>query len=355
MRLMAARRGGPSLARMLLEAMTAHSGCRTPSSTGLVDCGVDIGRPAGDSGGATGGPSQQGAAAIVECRGLTKRFGVVTAVDALDLTIAAGSVVGFLGPNGAGKTTVLRMLVGLLAPTSRSAEIFGLAPRVARARRRLGYMPADPAFYPRLSGRQNLELLARLQGASAPDRDWALELLDLPQHVLERPVREYSSGMTQKLALVQAVQHRPSLVILDEPANRLDPLAHRRFEQLVRTIAADGRSVFLSSHTLSEVQDVCDRVAMVRAGRLLAVESVTELSARAPSRLRARFRTPPRSLPAGLIDPRMQDGQLQAGVAERKLDVLRELLADEGLEDLNVEAQSLEETFLGLYGDGAQP
>jgi len=272
----------------------------------------------------------------IACRGLTKRFGAVVGVEDLDLELEPGRVVGFLGANGAGKSTTIRMLVGLLRPTAGQALLWGEPAADAQARQRLGYMPADPAFYLALSGTENLDLLAAVHGRGSPDRASAADLLGLDAGALRRPVGEYSSGMVQKLALIQAVQHRPDLVILDEPANRLDPLAHRRFEQLVRAIADAGRTVFLSSHTLSEVQDVCDSVAMIRAGRLLAHRSVAELSDLGTRRLRAVFR----------------DGMThEAALAKGDMAPLRELLAREDLVDLTVEPATLEEAFVELYGE----
>ena len=273
----------------------------------------------------------------ISCRGLTKRFGSVVGVEDLDLELEPGRVVGFLGANGAGKSTTIRMLVGLLRPTAGEALLWGRSAAEAGARERLGYMPADPSFYLALTGEQNLDLLASLHGRGSAGRAAAADLLALDAADLRRPVGEYSSGMVQKLALVQAVQHRPDLVILDEPANRLDPLAHRRFEQLVRSIADDGRTVFLSSHTLSEVEDVCDSVAMIRDGRLLAHRSVAELSDLGRRRVHAVFR----------------DGTThEASLAKGEVAPLRALLAREDLVDITVEPATLEQAFVELYGDG---
>jgi ABC-2 type transport system ATP-binding protein len=173
---------------------------------------------------------------------------------------------------------------------------------------------------------------------------------------LRRRVSEYSSGMRQKLGLVQAVQHHPGLVILDEPANRLDPLAHRHFERMLAEIAADGRTVFLSSHTLSEVEDVCHTVAMIRDGRLIAVKEVSELSAVALRKVHAVYRVAPKDLPDGLIGAELRDTQLTAKVPRGAVAVLREMLASEELLDLTIEPGSLEETFLTLYeGDPGTP
>lgn len=285
----------------------------------------------------------------IRCAGLTKRYGDTIGVQDLDLEVHAGTVTGFLGSNGAGKTTVLRTLVGLLRPTEGSALLWGRPAGEAEARRHIGYMPADPAFYPRLSGAENLDLLAAVREAESPDRGHALELLELSRAELLRPVGEYSSGMVQKLALVQAVQHRPELVILDEPANRLDPLAHRRFEQLIRGIAGDGRTVLLSSHTLSEVEDVCDDVAMLREGRLLDVRGVHELAQLVQRRLWASFSSPPARIPEGVSHGRIDGNELTGRIARGDVGVLRALAQDPALLDLTVEPGSLEDAFVELY------
>jgi ABC-2 type transport system ATP-binding protein len=289
----------------------------------------------------------------IECRAVTKRFGAVVAVDHVDLAVEPGRIVGFLGPNAAGKTTLIRMLTGLSKPTSGEVRVFGEPPASRPARRRIGYMPADPSFYPALSGGQNLDLLARLGGGGAPDRAWAADLLELSAAALARQVRDYSSGMRQKLGLIQAVQHRPDLVILDEPANRLDPLAHRHFEEMVRAIAEAGRTVFLSSHTLSEVQDVCDEVAMIRTGRLIATRAVEELAAAEPRHLKAVYRGRPHVIPAGLMRAVIRDNTLEAEVPGGRIDLLRALLEDPAIEDLTVEPASLEDAFVDLYEEHA--
>jgi len=286
----------------------------------------------------------------IRCRSLTKTWADAVGVDALDLEVDAGSVTGFLGANGAGKSTAIKMIVGLSRPSAGEALLWGRSSAEPEARGRLGYMPADPAFYLPLSGEQNLDLLAALRGRGAPDRLWAMDQLELAEADLRRPVRQYSSGMVQKLALVQAVQHRPDLIVLDEPANRLDPLAHRRFERMIRHVASQGRTVFLSSHTLSEVEDVCDSVAMIRRGRLLAHRPVAELADLAARTIHAVFRRPPTALPDELVDVHLDGVELTARLARGHLDVLRTLLDAGDLIDITVEPASLEDAFVELYG-----
>jgi ABC-2 type transport system ATP-binding protein len=236
----------------------------------------------------------------------------------------------------------------MLHPTRGSVRVFGTPADRPDARRDVGYMGADPVFYPALSGRENLDLLASLQGEQPVDRDWATALLDLTADVLDRPAGTYSSGMRQKLGIVQAVQHRPNLIVLDEPANRLDPIAHRAFEQLVHEIAASGRSVLLSSHTLSEVEQVCDTVVMIDRGRVLLEQPAHELTARALRHVRVRYRTLPAAFPDGLVDVHLDGNALDARLPAGKIDVLRDLLAGD-VDDVVVEPAGLEEVFFDLY------
>lgn len=281
---------------------------------------------------------------------VTKRFGAVTAVADLTFSLRPGTITGFLGPNGAGKSTTLRMVGGLLRPTSGRVQLFGVDARDPDARRSLGYMPADPSFLPNLTGRDNLDLLAHLRGgAHHATREQATRALDLDAADLERPVRGYSSGMRQKLAIIAAVQHRPALVVLDEPANRLDPIAHRSFCALVRGMAADGATVFLSSHVLAEVESVCDSVLLVRDGALLKEATVDELRADAPRVVTVTYRRPPGRVPSGLSDGYVDGATAVGRLAADQPEVLRALLADPEVVDLTVVPASLEDVVLALY------
>jgi ABC-2 type transport system ATP-binding protein len=293
--------------------------------------------------------------APIECVGLTKRYGDVVGVEDVDLIIAAGAITGFLGPNGAGKSTLLRVLGGLLRPTSGEARLFGASAADPGARRRLGYMPADPVFARGLSGTENLDLLAALDGAGPVDRAWASERLGLSEALLARPVGTYSSGMIQKLGIVQALQHRPDLVLLDEPANRLDPIAHRAFEELMRDIARGGRTVLLSSHTLSDVEVLCREVAMIDRGHIVVHTTTAELTARAPRRVTVQYRTVPEPLPAALADGRVDGTKVEGRVPVARPDLVRELLDDPAVEDVLIEPATLEDVFLGLYERDSRP
>ena len=230
-------------------------------------------------------------AAVIELTGLTKRYGATVGVERLDLRVETGEVFGFLGPNGAGKTTTIRCMVGLLSPTAGTARVLGLDPIADHTdlTPRLGYLPGELRLYPELTGAQHLELLGALQGQPTPRRQELCQRLELSGRDLHRPVREYSHGMRQKVGLVQALQHDPELVVLDEPTEGLDPLVQETFFALVAEASAAGRTVFLSSHVLSEVQRACGRVAIVRAGRLVAVEAVATLREARARRVRIGF------------------------------------------------------------------
>jgi ABC-2 type transport system ATP-binding protein len=218
-------------------------------------------------------------AAPVEARGLVKVYGDVVAVDHVDLTVAAGDVYGYLGPNGAGKTTSLRMLLGLIRPDGGSARLFGRDPLLEGARALdgvAGFVEA-PRFYPYLSGRRNLELVAALDGFGAASRiDAALDTVELSARAKDK-VGGYSHGMRQRLGIAGALLRDPRLLLLDEPATGLDPAGMRDMRLLVRRLADEGMTVLLSSHLMAEVEELCDRVAIVRSGRVVYEGSLPEL------------------------------------------------------------------------------
>jgi ABC-2 type transport system ATP-binding protein len=215
----------------------------------------------------------------VELRGLVKRYGAITAVDDVSLTVEAGDVYGYLGPNGAGKTTSLRMLLGLIRPDAGTARLFGREPLVEGARALdgvAGFVEA-PRFYPYLSGRKNLELLAALDGGGAAGRIPAsLDTVDLTDRAGDR-VGGYSHGMRQRLGIAAALLRAPRLLLLDEPATGLDPAGMRDMRALVRRLAGEGMTVMLSSHLLAEVEELCNRVAIIQRGRIVAEGTLSSL------------------------------------------------------------------------------
>ena len=207
---------------------------------------------------------------------LTKRFGAIVAVDDLSLSVPTGEVFGFLGPNGAGKSTTIRMLLGLIRPSAGSAQVFGIpASDVRRAHRHLAYVPADVALWPALTGAEILELLGNV-GPSL-DIDYRRELVERFDLDLDRPGKAYSTGNRQKVALVAAFATRAPLLVFDEPTSGLDPLMEREFRRCVMEARGRGQTIFLSSHQLAEVEAVCDRVAILRAGRLVEIDSIADL------------------------------------------------------------------------------
>ncbi len=304
------------------------------------------------------------AAPALEAQGLTKRFGRRTVVDALDLTVPAGTVYGFLGPNGAGKSTTLRMALGLIRPTGGSVRLLGHEVATARnkALREVGAQVETPAFYGYLSGWRNLKMLGELTGSTPPDRiDEVLERVRLAGREHDK-VRTYSQGMRMRLGLAQALVSRPRLLILDEPTNGLDPQGMREVRQLIRELATtEGMTVFLSSHLLAEVQQVCDRVAVIHQGRLVAEGPVTELL-RSAGHVRvditcdrldeALARVAP--LP-GVSLAELEEDRLRVDVEEESVADVNRALVEAGhrVAALVPRQQSLEEFFLKVTGEPA--
>ena len=210
---------------------------------------------------------------------LTKQYKRVTALRDVSLRVEAGAIYGFLGPNGAGKTTTIKLLLGFIAPTSGSAAIFGHETwhDGVEARKHIGFLVPAEAFYPEMSGRSQLDFAARLSGQAPVLRKPLLDLLELAEGDLDRKMHDYSKGMKQKLALVAAVQHDPRLLVLDEPTDGLDPLIQRRFEQFLREFNNRGRTVFMSSHDLAEVERLCEAVAIVKDGQLVSEQSIEQI------------------------------------------------------------------------------
>jgi len=217
--------------------------------------------------------------AVAQLRGVSKRFGDFTALDAIDLTVSPGEIRGFLGPNGAGKTTAMRILVGLLQADAGTVEVLGGNPRRDhQVRADLGFLPSDPGLYGRMRGAELLDHFAALSQREPVLRERACALLRMDDTDLARPVRTYSKGMRQKIGVLQAVQHDPTLLILDEPGEGLDPLVLAGLVELLRDRRDAGRSILFSSHVLAEVAALCDRVTMIRNGRIIGEGTIAELS-----------------------------------------------------------------------------
>jgi ABC-2 type transport system ATP-binding protein len=295
---------------------------------------------------------------IVVTDKLTKRYGRTAAVDAVSLTVRRGEVYGFLGPNGAGKTTTLRMLVGLVRPTSGSARVLGGRPGEEAVLRRVGALIEGPGFYPYLSGRDNLRVLARYNrlGGAAVER--ALEQVDLTARGGEA-FKSYSLGMKQRLGVAAALLGDPDLLILDEPTNGLDPNGMADMRELVSRLAASGRTVLLSSHLLGEVQQVCDRVGVIAGGRLLTESTVADLRGASSLFVRAEPVADAERVIAAVLGPvdvsRTGDGGLQVATGPaRNPEVVRALVqAGIDLHEIRSAERSLEEVFFEMTAEPA--
>ena len=294
--------------------------------------------------------------AVISTRGLTKHYGSVEALTDLDLDVVRGEVFGFLGPNGAGKSTTIRTLLGFLHATSGRASVLGMdvAEDSVEIRRLTGYLPGGVALYDSLTGHQVLDYLADLQGREPHRRAELVERLQMPDEDLRRKVRDYSRGMRQKIGVIQALQHDPELAILDEPTEGLDPLMQHAFYALLTDLRAEGRTIFFSSHVLSEVERVCDRVGIIRKGRLMAVHEVRELLARRRRRVSIRWRgvaPDPTTIPG--LGNVVVDGDRLFATLDGDVSEFVRAIASQSLEDLTIEPASLEEAFLEYYaGDG---
>jgi ABC-2 type transport system ATP-binding protein len=294
-------------------------------------------------------------APAVETSHLTKYYGKSRGIVDVDLTVQTGQIFGFLGPNGAGKSTTIRLLLDLIRPTSGSARVFGLDARRDRLAidRRVAYVPGELALYGELTGRQLLTYLGNLQGSvDAGYREKLIERLELDP---TRKIKSLSRGNKQKVGLVAAFMIRPELLILDEPTAGLDPFIQIEFEHLCEEVRGEGRTVFISSHQLPEVEHLCDTVGIIREGRLLAVESIASLKARALRRLEIDFGAPvPVEAFAGLAGVRdlsIHDGTLKCTVMG-SLDGLVKAAARFEVTNVRSVETSLEEIFLAYYGSG---
>jgi ABC-2 type transport system ATP-binding protein len=295
-------------------------------------------------------------APVVETRGLSKRYGQRYALKGLDLEVRRGETLGYLGPNGAGKTTTIRLLLGLIAPTSGSATLFGLdaqrdAPEVHR---RLAYVPGDLNLWPSLTGEETLALLGRVHGrVDAAYRDELIARFALDP---SKPVRTYSKGNRQKIGLIAALMTRAELLILDEPTSGLDPLMERTFRECIAEAKPAGQTVLLSSHILSEVEALCDRVAILRAGELLEVGTLAELRHLAALSVEATFEREPPDLSGvpGVSAVEVDGRRLRCRVTGSVGPLLR-VLAGAGVRELLSSPPSLEELFLAHYGAETGP
>jgi ABC-type multidrug transport system ATPase subunit len=295
---------------------------------------------------------------VVATHALTKHYGkTITAVDALDLEVHRGEVFGFLGPNGAGKTTTLRMLLGLIRPSSGSAQVVGHRPGEPAGLARIGSLVESPAFYPYLSGRENLKVVADYAGLPHVRVDAALDEVELLSRAKDR-FGTYSMGMKQRLAVAAALIKEPDLMILDEPTNGLDPQGVVEMRNLIRRLGTGSRTVLLSSHLLNEVEQTCDRVAIIRKGKLVVQGRVDELRGQASLIVKA---TPADAARRSLVQMLGQaavagvDGTLRLSVSPDRAADINAALVSAGIRvsELRPAERTLEEVFLSLTGEAA--
>jgi ABC-2 type transport system ATP-binding protein len=304
--------------------------------------------------------------------GLTKRYGhrerpihrpgsrpagEIRALEDLSIAVREGEIFGFLGPNGAGKSTMIRLLLGFLHPTAGGATVAGLdiVRDSVEIRRRVGYLPGGIALYDTLTGERLLDYLGELTGRPPVRRAELCDRLELSAATLRRQVRDYSRGMRQKMGIVQALQHDPELAILDEPTEGLDPLMQRAFYGILDELRAAGRTIFFSSHVLSEVERVCDRVAIIRQGRLVALEDVDALLARRKRNVEMRL-VPGTAAPnldgvAGVSAVEFAGDGLLTCHLEGDVAPFLAAIRSSRIVDLTIEPAHLEEAFLELYHD----
>jgi ABC-2 type transport system ATP-binding protein len=287
----------------------------------------------------------------IELRGLTKDFGDLRAVDGVSLTVEQGEVFGFLGPNGAGKTTTIRLLFDLIRPSAGVAFVMGIdcQAQSLEARRRMGYLPGDLHLYENLTGQQTIDFFSSLRNHN--DKVFIREIIDRLDLDPTRVVKTYSRGNRQKLGLVLAMMHRPDVLVLDEPTSGLDPLVQETVEDQLRAFAAQGGTVFFSSHILSEVERLCNRVAFLRAGKLAAVEEIAAVKGRSLHVVEVTF--------DGLVSPAEfemsgvrvleADGAVLHLEVQANLDAVLKQIARHTVIDLRTEQASLEQIFRVYY------
>ncbi len=292
---------------------------------------------------------------VVVTNGLCKSYGDKRVLDRVNLCVPAAKLVGFLGPNGAGKTTTLRIMLGLLKPTSGSAHIFGLdCHRQGRAiRQRVGFLPGDVNLYPSMSGAATLKFLARTRKTDCgTEFDRLSQRFELP---LNRKVRKYSTGMRQKLGLIQALMHQPDLLVLDEPTSALDPLVRTVLFEELRHVVQQGRTVLFSSHSLGEVEELCDEVIILRSGRIVEQQNIDVLRSRALRKVTLFFSDPahnPQTIPEPVSHAlqiiQRDQHQLQMTFSGEITQLLNYIQSLE-VQDVMIEKPDLNDLFLTYY------
>lgn len=299
--------------------------------------------------------SQGDSDVVIRTRGLTKHYGDVAAVVDADMDVRRGEVFGYLGPNGAGKTTTIRMLLDHIRPTRGTATVFGMDCRAASVsiKQRLGYLPGEFSLYDSMTGDEVLTYMGNLRGGV--DWDYTRDISERLDANLDRKFSQLSRGNKQKVGLIQAFMHKPELIVLDEPTGGLDPLVQQGFYEMIDEVKADGRTVFFSSHNLPEVERVCDRVAFIRGGRLIAVEDVGDIVQKAFHRFEARiedhFTAEEFEAVPGVSAVSVSGDTLTFDVIGSP-DAVVKALARHGVSKLFTHESALEDVFLAYYSEG---
>ena len=288
---------------------------------------------------------------VIQVRGLTKNYKDVVAVKDVSFDVKKGEIFGFLGPNGAGKTTTIRLLLDFLTPDKGEAFIFGrnIKGNIVEIKKNVGYIPGELNLYEHLTGRQCLQYFSSIRNTDLSLLDELLGIFKLP---LDRKIKTYSRGMKQKLGIVQAFMDDPDIVIMDEPTSGLDPLLQQKFYRFLHDEKKKGRTMFFSSHILSEVDKVCDRVGIIRQGSLVALERVENLKRKKGKRIRLKIKEDPKEL-ASANNAEMTDGWVEFTI-EEDIDAFIKKIAKYTIVDLEIQEFSLEEIFMRYYDEGGE-
>lgn len=286
---------------------------------------------------------------VIEVKNFTKKYKHIIAVDNISFTVKKGEIFGFLGPNGAGKTTTIRTLLGLLKPTAGEAYVFGknIKDDIVSIKKNIGYIPGELALYEHLTGDQFLEYLRSIRNT---DLSLLHDLLDIFELPLNRKIKGYSRGMKQKIGIIQAFMDDPEVVIMDEPTSGLDPLLQQKFYEFLRKERAKGRTIFLSSHILSEVDKICDRVGIIRNGQLVALENIETLKHKTGKKIRLKIKENPKNL---LSDSNVKliEGWIEITIQSNTDEWLKKITQYTIL-DIEVKEFSLEDYFMRYYIEG---
>ncbi|MFO7678395.1 MAG: ABC transporter ATP-binding protein [Thermoplasmatota archaeon] len=285
---------------------------------------------------------------VIEVHNLTKKYKDVTAVDSISFTVKKGEIFGFLGPNGAGKTTTIRTLLGLLKPDNGTAFVGGLniASHIVDIRKKVGYIPGELALYEHLTGLQCLNYFSSLRNTNLSLLPELQKIFELP---LNRKIKTYSRGMKQKLGIIQAFMDEPDIVIMDEPTSGLDPLLQQKFYHFLESEKAKGKTMFFSSHILSEVEKICDRVAIIQNGRIAALERIDDLKAKKGKKLRLKIKEPAEQL-AMKLNAEVKNGWIEC-ITHDNIDEIIKKISKYSILDMQIQEFSLEDIFMHYYGE----